>query len=375
MTPALAHNVPPERQDFPQISTRYTVPAQAMLASWQAAGDIYSRLFSTLEQDVISLADMTEIEIVRLMDGFRELHTLSRKQNEAISSIVSTARNIRLGDEQMALQDFGKFIEDTLTGVIHLTVHYSKQSMLMVYRLGDVIDRLTVIEKLAADVGVINRRTNMLALNAAVEAHRAGEAGATFQVLAHEVRDLARQVETLSAGIADEVATISQGVRDTHKMLVDFAGTDMSPTMLAQERLEKMMMSLINQNESFTQYLEQTSHTYAQTERLGGIITSFQFQDRMKQSLEHVADTFRLVGRQMQQLLKQTDSVVPFTLDSRIAMQEQISAIVDTLDLIPQRAGNLKSLINGKKSAGWSDLVHQNRKANEEYAGEDIELF
>ena len=78
--------------------------------------------------------------------------------------------------------------------------------------------------KEVADVSQIVSRlsdqTNLLALNAAIEAARAGEHGRGFAVVADEVRSLAetsdksaREVQTLSAGIQEEVRGVSEALR------------------------------------------------------------------------------------------------------------------------------------------------------------------
>lgn len=76
-------------------------------------------------------------------------------------------------------------------------------------------DRANVLGNLVEDIqgalGLITgiaRQTNMLALNAAIEANRAGESGRGFAVVALEVKELARQTQTVAGEIEGQLGRI-----------------------------------------------------------------------------------------------------------------------------------------------------------------------
>ena len=89
------------------------------------------------------------------------------------------------------------------------------------------VEIIAKLEKQAEGVGAttlmvadISDRTNLLALNAAIEAARAGDNGKGFAVVADEVRSLAeiaersaRDIEQLSASVAEEVRALAQRIR------------------------------------------------------------------------------------------------------------------------------------------------------------------
>jgi methyl-accepting chemotaxis protein len=68
-------------------------------------------------------------------------------------------------------------------------------------RLGDLSGRASQIGAIIGTVKDVAQRTNVLALNAAIQAARAGETGASFSVIAREMRSLAEQ----SSATAGEV--------------------------------------------------------------------------------------------------------------------------------------------------------------------------
>ncbi len=64
------------------------------------------------------------------------------------------------------------------------------------------------VRRVSEKIDTIAETTNMLALNAAIEAHRAGEAGATFAVVAQEVKKLAQDTRMATDEIAKTVDSL-----------------------------------------------------------------------------------------------------------------------------------------------------------------------
>ncbi|MET0238869.1 MAG: methyl-accepting chemotaxis protein [Sphingobium sp.] len=86
------------------------------------------------------------------------------------------------------------------------------------------------IGAVGVEVADVSDEINLLALNAAIEAARAGEAGAGFAVVADEVRSLAEisernaaDIQTLAAGIGEEVRVIAERVRAASALAVSEA--------------------------------------------------------------------------------------------------------------------------------------------------------
>lgn len=75
-----------------------------------------------------------------------------------------------------------------------------------------------------SDVRSITERTRILALNALIEAARAGTAGRSFAVVAHEVKEVSRQIEQVAVRLEGEVASSVGEIDRTGARLVDGFG-------------------------------------------------------------------------------------------------------------------------------------------------------
>ena len=74
---------------------------------------------------------------------------------------------------------------------------------------------LAEIARLSVAIRDLARQTNMLALNARLEAARAGEAGASFAVVAQEVKSLAQHAATAAIEIEDRIGRACEAAGHT----------------------------------------------------------------------------------------------------------------------------------------------------------------
>lgn len=80
-----------------------------------------------------------------------------------------------------------------------------------------LMEEMTEINRLLADIESVASETNLLAVNASIEAARVGAAGKGFAVVAGEVRTLAGRTATM----ADEIGTIVANISKTSQYVYD----------------------------------------------------------------------------------------------------------------------------------------------------------
>jgi sn-glycerol 3-phosphate transport system substrate-binding protein len=95
-------------------------------------------------------------------------------------------------------------------------------STLIVTSTGEMAERLASIKRAGTLISDIAETTRILALNASIEASRAGEAGASFEVIANEVRSLSGEIENALGAVAsslDEITSTNEALRSASQSL------------------------------------------------------------------------------------------------------------------------------------------------------------
>ena len=119
--------------------------------------------------------------------------------------------------------------------------------------MDDIIDAGRGIKKVVDDIDDIASKTNVLAINAGVEAIKAGGSGATFGVIAQEVRNLAlsagSSASQTNALIDAMISKINRGADNVAKAVAAFRGTHAFVEEI-QTNMETISDAARNQSES-----------------------------------------------------------------------------------------------------------------------------
>ena len=283
-----------------------------LLGRWIGFADLQRHTMEVLRGEVERTSGLVEDATLDLSRRFRELAETAREQSRRVDEIVAVARFIEIDGAKVPLDELVINMQQMISEMIANIVNLSMKAMSMVYLLDDVQKDVTELEKSISDIDSINRQTNFLALNATIEASRAGEAGRTFAVVANEVRLLSKTTSALAKRMRDKVTAVVNGVRQGHDILRTIANTDMSPQMLAKERVDKTMDSLVEQTNHFQSVLEGTAASSEELSTvIGRMVTGMQFQDLTKQRLEHVADSMTVMSGGLEDLLARTRAAIP----------------------------------------------------------------
>ena len=191
-----------------------------------------------------------------------------------MQEIIANANVVELDGERVPIERVMVAMQEILVDMVNNIVSLSKQAMRMVYLLDDVVQDVEEVEKFIGEIGEINQQTNFLALNARIEAARAGAAGTTFHVVAGEVRQLSSTTAALAERMRLSVGAVARGVARGYEILQTIADTDLSPQLLAKERIDSAMSGLIVQAEHFTAVLsDAVVASDTMTRNIGQIVT------------------------------------------------------------------------------------------------------
>src|SRR3954451_9846125 len=299
------------RTDGPAVSSDAQA-AGTLLAEWTGFADMQRGCLGALSSEIRRTSDLVENSALEISTRFRNLALSAQEQTQRVQEIIGVANSVEMDGNPVPIDDVVRAMQDVLVGMVNNIVNLSKQAMTMVYVLDDVVRDVTEVEKSIADIDTINRQTNFLALNATIEASRAGEAGRTFAVVANEVRHLSQSTGELAERMRTKVGAVVVGVRRGHEILRDIANTDLSPQMLAKDRIDMTMMSLVSQSHHFQSVLQDAARVSTEiSAHINQVITRMQFQDLAKHRLDHVIDGMTVISAGLNELGGRTRSALP----------------------------------------------------------------
>ncbi|WP_158044322.1 methyl-accepting chemotaxis protein [Skermanella pratensis] len=283
-----------------------------LLGRWLGFSELQNHCLDALATEVRRTSDLVESSTLEISSRFRDLATSAQEQTKRVEDIIAVANSVTIDGEAIPLDRVVATMQQILVEMVNNIVNLSKQAMTMVYVLDDVVRDVGEVEKSIADIDTINRQTNFLALNATIEASRAGEAGRTFAVVANEVRHLSKATGDLAGRMRDKVGAVVVGVRRGHEILRDIANTDLSPQMLAKDRIDMTMMSLVAQSQHFQSVLQDAARVSTEiSAHISQVITRMQFQDLAKQRLDHVIDGMTVMSNGLGELGARTRLALP----------------------------------------------------------------
>ncbi len=274
------------------------------LGRWLGLSALQQRALETLVGEIDDVSGYVEANIQSISEKFQGIAESTREQAETVRDLVSVNRMLEVDGEAMTLPQLASRVGDMLSGVIQKMIHLSSRSVSMVYSLDDVLAELKLVDGSLAQIDTINHQTNLLALNAKIEAARAGEAGRGFSVVADEVRELARNVNSISATIRKQTKAISEGLHKSYEMLHEIATMDMSEENLhANARVKAMTQCLVDENQRFADALQRSVEmTDRITNDISGAVVGMQFQDRTKQRLDNVSAALEVLARALAEM-------------------------------------------------------------------------
>lgn len=260
-----------------------------------------SRLYiDVLHEQIGDSLNESEREVVAAIEEISHLIGRCNQQREEIARSVKSGRDLTESTHERA--ENNKHMIAAIEIQLRLQSAEMRSNFTRIQNLAGGVCALMPLIKVITSIA---QQTNLLALNAEIEAASAGSAGRGFSVVAMEVRKLAARSTKAAAEISE---TINSTCKKVQNELID------AETSLRQHEANNSMSHLIEDlgamQEEFSKngdlllgVISEVETNYAESvSRLSGAMGHIQFQDVMRQRMEHVQEALLTLCEHLQEL-------------------------------------------------------------------------
>lgn len=223
----------------------------------------------------------------RLVDSFHGLEKILATQSHALKEVTESLQTTGASGSR----SFSDVVEKLVGEFVDEAVRVSRDSVKVIDKLVDLGKHVEGIVARSFEVERLARATRMLALNARIESARAGAHGASFAVVAGEVKDLAGASNALGVQIRNEVDLVRKSLANT----VDIGKNLVSHDMMLAVETRKTMVEAVRRLDDLNASFDQSLHTISVN--VSQAVSALQFDDMVGQILDSVVAKLESIGQ------------------------------------------------------------------------------
>lgn len=246
-----------------------------------------------------SMSD-SEREVMTVIDQLSKLIHESNQLRESISSSIENSKNMAAGTHERI--DENKKLITAVDEQLKLQLAETRGNFERMHELASEVHSLTPLIRVIAKIA---EHTNLLALNAELEAARAGRLGRGFSVVATEVRRLAVRSTEAAKDISDKIGSTCKKVDVELQQAQEVMKQQESSAVTSHfiDDLDSMQQEFTHSSELLLQVIDNVKSSYGEiVERLSAALGHIQFQNAMRQRMEHVQQAMKDMQAHLREL-------------------------------------------------------------------------
>lgn len=314
----------------------------------------FQRKINENSNELNQLKGVLEDAVQNLNTSFNMLSVLGQQQKDIVSHLIYNGEGQLANDNDEEskpgnVRELYATISETLEFLIGIIIDVSKQSILIVHKMDDMVNKMDGIFSFIEGIKGISDQTNLLALNAAIEAARAGEAGRGFAVVAEEVRNLSTRSRDMNENIRLQVDAAKETMGEARKIIYDMAAKDMSSHVSAKGRADAMLENLTDLDRETSENIKRLNDVTDELKNNVGVaIRSLQFEDIARQLIEHLQRSLTGIRDDYDVISGLTSRIEQGELDGMSEIKREMELVIQKISASNHKPVNQDAMQEGE---------------------------
>jgi methyl-accepting chemotaxis protein len=244
----------------------------------EAALGAYLRLEEAIDNSLTAVVTDTESSAREIISNVRRLH-------DSASTLVTY-----LDGTSLQAGDLGAEIKQSVAFLAEIGAFIERLPAKTEHDLANVqaiVKEILSLSAMTADVQAISLQSHLLALNVAIEAGRAGSAGATFKVLADEMRKLAGNSRSMAMKMSEGLSRARQIVEGGLKTTITESSQQLAEVSKTTASINKLRANFDDMSQYYkTRFAIVTKHNEDLVKEIAEVLGQIQYQDVVRQCIE-----------------------------------------------------------------------------------------